>query len=180
MSITINEGVELVDSNKQHAAALLQAVEANREHLAVFLPWVPQMLTIRDCKKYLRNCQRLQQQGLEYSYNIFEHNKVVGRIGLSRIDPVNKIANIGYWLVRDAVGKGIISKSVKALMPFAYDILKLNRLEIKAMLANTRSRAIPEHLGFQFEGILRQAELVHGQFQDLALYSLLRSEWKTT
>ncbi|MBI4220372.1 MAG: GNAT family N-acetyltransferase, partial [Chloroflexi bacterium] len=46
-----------------------------------------------------------------------------------------------------------------------------------AAVDNIRSRAIPERLGFTFEGVQRQAALVNGKYQDLAIYSLLASEW---
>ena len=49
---------------------------------------------------------------------------------------------------------------------------------IRVATGNTKSLAIPERLGLQFEGVLRQAELVNGEYYDLALYSMLASEWR--
>jgi ribosomal-protein-serine acetyltransferase len=54
----------------------------------------------------------------------------------------------------------------------------MNRLQIRAAVDNTRSRAIPERLRFTFEGVQRQAKLLNDDFQDLAVYSMLAAEWQ--
>ena len=56
------------------------------------------------------------------------------------------------------------------------DKINLNRLMIKVARGNTQSIAIPTRLGFTFEGIERNGELLHGQFVDLEVYSLLKSD----
>jgi ribosomal-protein-serine acetyltransferase len=45
-------------------------------------------------------------------------------------------------------------------------------------VTNERSRAIPEKLGFTLEGILRENMLLHGKYIDMALYAMLKSEYK--
>jgi ribosomal-protein-serine acetyltransferase len=52
----------------------------------------------------------------------------------------------------------------------------LHRVEIRCGVGNTRSRKIPERLGFAFEGTLREAIWVNGRFHDLAVYGLLETE----
>jgi ribosomal-protein-serine acetyltransferase len=57
--------------------------------------------------------------------------------------------------------------------------LGLNRVEIRAAEFNTRSRAIPERLGFTQEGIIRQAEWLYDYYVDHVVYGMLSEEWKT-
>ncbi|MCH5600672.1 GNAT family N-acetyltransferase [Niabella ginsengisoli] len=178
MILQIDENLKLLLSHASHAEQLFAAVDANRTHLSVFLPWVPDMKSVADFSNYLQNCETLNAQGLEYSFNIFENNNLIGRVGLSFINKTNRSANIGYWLASDAQGKGIMTKAVKRIMEFGFEELKLNRLEIKAATGNKRSSAIPEKLGFTKEGTLRQAERVNEAFLDLILYSLLKEEYK--
>lgn len=177
MIIPLNENTALIFNEVSHAAELFALVDSNRAHLSRYLPWVPHMLSVTDMERYLLNCEKLNREGLDTSFNIFHQGRIVGRIGLSYINKANKTANIGYWLAEKAQGGGLISSAVKKLLVLAYEELKLNRVEIKAATINQRSKAIPEKLGFHFEGILRQAEWVNNEPLDLMLYSLLRSEW---
>jgi len=177
MIIPLNEKTKLVFNQASHAAALYALVDDNRLHLSRFLPWVPHMRSVEDMERYLLNCENLNRDGLDISFNIFYQNHMVGRIGLSYINKANKTANIGYWLAENAQGAGLISNAVKKLLVLGFEELGLNRIEIKAATTNRRSKAIPEKLGFSFEGILREAEWVNGAPLDLMLYSLLRSEW---
>jgi ribosomal-protein-serine acetyltransferase len=70
-----------------------------------------------------------------------------------------------------------MTEAVRALVAYAFEVWKLNRVEIRAAVANVRSRAIPERLGFKQEGVLRQAERIGDRFEDLVVYSMLAGEW---
>jgi ribosomal-protein-serine acetyltransferase len=85
---------------------------------------------------------------------------------------------IGYWISAKFEGNGIITHSCKALIAYAFNELKLNRVEIRCATENGRSRAIPERLGFKLEGVLRESEWRHTRFYDMAIYGLLQNEWK--
>lgn len=176
MEINLRENILLKLGHPDHADALYHAVEQGREHLMIFLPWIPFMNTVEDFSRYLKNVQSLSVQGLDYSFNIFDEDAIIGRVGLHYINKPNKTANIGYWLLPDRQGKGLITDAVRIIINIGFDNFDLNRLEIKAAVQNKRSRAIPERLGFQFEGVLRQAELIHGHYHDLALYSFLKDD----
>jgi ribosomal-protein-serine acetyltransferase len=144
----------------------------------VFLPWVDKMKEQSDFATYVDNCLILYSQQKEVSFAILLNGRAVGRIGLHYLNLQNKNAAIGYWLTKDATGKGVVIKSCKALIDYGFNELGLNRIEIKAAVGNGKSQAIPEKLGFRKEGIMREAELVNNKFLDLFLYSMLRAEWQ--
>ena len=175
---SIDENTRLEFTAEKYAADLFKAADNNRVHLAQFLPWVPFMQSVEDMRKYLKNCELLFEQGQEISFIIITNESVVGRIGLNHIDRVNKNASIGYWIIKNEVGKGIISKSCEKLISYGFINLGLQRIEIRAATANLKSQAIPERFCFSKEGILRQAELVNHQFLDLVVYSILKEEWE--
>lgn len=54
----------------------------------------------------------------------------------------------------------------------------VNRIEIRAAVGNGKSRSIPERLGFQQEGICRQAEWLSDHFVDHVVYGMLAEDWQ--
>ncbi|AOM79610.1 GNAT family N-acetyltransferase [Pedobacter steynii] len=178
MKINIDENTRLELTAQQHAEGLFNAVDKNRAHLSEFLPWVGHMQSVANFSDYIRYCETLYEQGQEVSFVIISDEIPVGRIGLHHINAQNKCAAIGYWLAKSAEGKGIITKSCKALISYGFKEVGLQRIEIKAATGNLKSQAIPKKLNFTREGVLRQAELVNGQFLDLVLYAMLNEEWE--
>ena len=177
MNLIIEENLILEIASEKHALRLFNAVDNNRKHLSVFLPWVAHMQSSDNMLQYLKNCELLYKNNKEISFVILYNGALVGRIGLHYIDLQNKTASIGYWLAKDAEGKGIVTKCCIKLIAYAFEELNLNRLELKAAEKNLRSQAIPEKLNFKKEGILREAEYINNEFVNLQLYSLLKSEW---
>lgn len=177
MIIQLHNNVKLELLAAHHAAALFDAVDSNREHLSRFLPWVGNMQSVNDFMQYIRHSQSLYDHKKEVSFVIIANELLVGRIGLHHLNGHNKSASIGYWLTKDAQGKGIITNACKALISYGFKALQLHRIEIKASTRNLKSRAIAEKLHFKKEGILREAEWVNNRFLDLVVYAMLHYEW---
>ncbi len=177
MILNVDGNLKLELISEKHAPALYEAVNSNREHLAAFLPWVDNFHSVKDFSEYINNCMQLNLQQQELSFVIIHNDKLVGRIGLHNINLQHMNAAIGYWLTRDATGQGIIGRCCKIIISYAFRALGLHRIEIRVALKNLKSSSIPEKLGFKKEGILRQAELVNGEFHDLVIYSMLSDEW---
>ena len=176
MKIVINENTHIDLINETHAKAIFEMVDHNRNHLRVWLPFVDKMQSIEFAENFVKGTIKRNKAGIEHAFVIFENKQAIGRIGVYKIDHQNRIGEIGYWIVENSQGKGIITKVCKVMIDFCFNDLDLNRIEIKCATAKLRSKAIPEKLGFSKEGVIRQGELVHGEFIDLALYSLLKSD----
>jgi ribosomal-protein-serine acetyltransferase len=168
--------MELIDYH--HAETLYQLVKLNRLHLREWLPWVDQMRSVDDFRKYISSSKQRYANHSEIGYVIMQEHEMIGRLGLYNIDLVNKSASIGYWLTKELMGKGIITRCCKAVIDEGFSHLQLNRIEIRAATANFKSQAIPERLGFKKEGIIRQGEFVNNEFVDLYVYSMLKEEWQ--
>lgn len=178
-SYQLSEGVHLLLSHPLHAAPLYKAVKKNRAHLEVFLQWVSEMRTVEDTEKYLTKCANDQNEGTEWSFNIFKEDKIIGRIGLHQIDKKNNNACIGYWIAKKEQGKGIITTATQLLINYAFTVLQLHRIEILTATQNVKSAAIPLLLGFKKEGVLREMERHGNDYFDLNVFSLLAKEWHT-
>ncbi len=108
---------------------------------------------------------------------LFE-GKIVGVAGYNRINWSNKTAYIGYWLGEEFQRNGIMTKVVKSLTDYAFDELKLNKVEIRTAVGNKKSRSISERLNFINEGSIRQAEWLYDHYVDHVVYGILADEWK--
>jgi ribosomal-protein-serine acetyltransferase len=102
---------------------------------------------------------------------------IVGVVGVHHLDWANGKTSIGYWLARDAQGRGVMTAAVRAYVDYAFTTLGLHRVEIEAAVENVRSRAIPQRLGFREEGIRREVERVGERRLDRVVYAVLADEW---
>ena len=87
-------------------------------------------------------------------------------------------AEIGYWLDTDFVGRGLVSRTVTAVLDHAFGPLDLHRVGLCTTVDNTRSRNVAERMGFTQEGVLREAAVFPNERRDLVLYGLLSREWR--
>ena len=101
---------------------------------------------------------------------------LLGSIGVHDVNPVDRRGNIGYWLAREARGRGIMTRAVTMLSKWAFENLGIDRIEIPVDSQNTASRAVAERAGYTFEGVLRSHTVIKGRRRDMAIYSLLRRE----
>ncbi|CAM3669981.1 GNAT family N-acetyltransferase [Marinicrinis lubricantis] len=169
--------LELKLLQPQHAQSLFECIDGNREHIRGWLPWVDHSKSKEDSLSFIRSSLKEFADNQSFSGGIFMSGKLVGCIGLHRIDWNNRHSSIGYWLAADEQGKGIMTRACRIVVCHAFEELELNKLCIQARISNVRSRSVPERLGFQQEGVLRQHEYHDGQYHDHVLYSILRNEW---
>jgi ribosomal-protein-serine acetyltransferase len=149
-------------------------VEAERERIAVWMPWVEATTTIDDQRAWLEGVLA-DPRNLDGS-GIFVDGVYAGGTGLSP-DPFGITGEIGYWIGSAHEGRGLVTGAVRALIDIGFGELGLHRICIRAGVENVRSRAIPERLGFTQEGILRGEGRGSGGFYDLVVYGLLEDEW---
>lgn len=100
-------------------------------------------------------------------------NKVIGVIGYWRITKEHYRAEIGYTLHPDYWGKGIMDETMKLVLPFAFEVMKLHSIEANINPANNRSRNLLLKNGFVKEAYFRENYYAKGKFLDSEIYSLI-------
>lgn len=159
------------------ADELYRLVDANRAHLAEWLPWVP-AASLDSIREFIGRALRQADEDDGFQATIVdEAGAIAGFIGFHAVDWNHRSTGLGYWLAEDRQGRGTMTEAVRALTSLAFEAWHLNRVEIRVAVGNTRSAALPERLGFVKEGVLRQAERHGGQFKDTVVYSMLAAEW---
>ena len=176
--ISLNDDVALELLELRHADELFRVTDANREHLRQWLPWVDSTRTSADTKAFIK--ATLKQLGDNHGFQtaIRHRGALVGVIGHHGVNWGNRSSSLGYWLAREASGRGIMTEACRAYTRHAFDTWNLNRIEIRCAVENAKSRAIPERLGFRAEGTLRQAEWLYDRFVDHVVYAALAGEWQ--
>ena len=176
--LKVDDDLELRLLEHRHAQLLFDLTIRNREHLRAFLPWVAKMQAVLHTEAYLKLGLEQFARHDGFQAGIFFHNELVGMVGLHYIRWDTECTEFGYWLAKDAQGKGLATRTVRALCDYCFGELKLGRAEIRCAPENTRSRAVPQRLGFSEEGVLRRIDRLEGGWGDLVVYGLLAEEWR--
>lgn len=108
-----------------------------------------------------------------------QRNEVAGATRFGNLELHHKRLEIGWtWIGKAFQGTGL-NKAMKYLMlEHAFDVLDMNRVEIKTNELNTRSRRAIERIGGCFEGIFRHHMINEdGSLRNTVYYSILKEEW---
>lgn len=116
--------------------------------------------------------------GMRWLIEEKESGKVIGTCGFLNFDQAHNRIEIGYDLLPDFWGKGIMKEAVDCIISFGFSLVKVNRIEARVEPDNGASMRLMDKLGFHKEGVLRQLEFEKGKYVDLAVFSLLQSEYE--
>jgi ribosomal-protein-serine acetyltransferase len=177
--LPVSDDVRLRLLDESDAGELYGLIEANRAHLAPWLPWAASQ-TFDDTLEFIRRAQSQLVANDGFQAAVVQEEGIVGVIGYHAVDWGNRSTRIGYWLDEGQQGRGTMTAAVRLLVDHALTAWRLNRVEIRVAVGNLRSRAIPERLGFHEEGTLRQADLVDGRYLDSVVYSVLGADWSAS
>ncbi len=141
--------------------AVYDAITASIDELKPWMPFAQKAQTEEDVELNIRSSyiSFLKREDLRLLVFLKETGELVASSGLHRIDWSVPKFEIGYWIDSRFSGKGYMTEAVEGIANFAFDELNARRIEIRCDERNTKSRAIPERLGFTLEGILKNNEL---------------------
>jgi [ribosomal protein S5]-alanine N-acetyltransferase len=137
---------------------------------------------ISDSMHFLRIMIQQYDEGTPSPWGIIykEIGKLIGTIGFHVWSPQNSYAEVGYALSKDYWNKGIMTEAYAEVIKYGFERMKLNRIEATCKLANTASEKVMLKCGMEYEGIMKKKLYAKGEFHDLKLYSLLKSDWEKT
>jgi len=106
--------------------------------------------------------------------------KVIGVTGLHRINKERGTATTGSWISEPYWKNGFITEAKIPIINFAFNKLKLRRLESEAYVENRASNNMSLKLGYKYEGTKRKSNKCKatGKIHDSNMYGLLKEEWK--
>ena len=88
-----------------------------------------------------------------------------------------QIGYVGYWIDEAAAGHGYVPEGVVLMLRYAFDELRLHRIEAAIVPRNAPSRRVAEKLGLRDEGIAERLLQIHGVYEDHVRYAITAEEW---
>lgn len=156
----------------------------NNINVTKWLLVLPCPYTKKDALSWIKHCKenerKKKKKSYEFSIELKSEKKVIGGLGLSSIDKVQGVATVGYWLNTKYHQKGYGSEALGAVLKFAFNELKLRRIEAGVFAGNPSSGKLLEKFGAKKEGFKIQARIckADGKIKDEILYGLLKEDWK--
>ncbi|MCP9200773.1 GNAT family N-acetyltransferase [Gramella sp. GC03-9] len=131
--------------------------------------------TFKETEEQMRWYSNLEKSGAGrwWSIRVKETEEFCGAIGINDHHPEHNKAEIGFWLLPQFWGRGLIQEAAESLIHHLFEDLKLNRLEAYVEAANSKSSRVLEKLGFIHEGTMRDSEIKNGEFIDVKIYARL-------
>ena len=144
--------------------------------------WIPTPVTTReDMREYIMTALREFERGVALPFAIVHRpsGAVIGSTRFANIVMEHKRLEIGWtWLALAHQRTPANTEAKLLLLTHAFDVLGVNRVELKTDVLNTRSRAAIRRLGAVEEGIFRRHVITSsGRVRDTVYYSIVDSEW---
>ncbi len=155
----------------------------NNLDVAKWLLMVPHPYTLRDAKNWIRDSTKnwkKKEKDYNFGIELRAEGKIIGGIGLQSINKTQGTGTLGYWIGKLYWGNGYGTEALQAVVDFAFNRLKLRRLEAEVFVGNLSSEKLLEKIGFRLEGTKRQAKKskADGKVHDEQRYGLLKEDYK--
>ena len=152
----------------------------SRDFLTPWEPtWPADELSRAAFRRRLRRYARDLREDLTYPFFVFRAGDgvLLGGLTLSHVRRgVAQSASLGYWMGQPHAGRGHMSAAVAALVPFAFQTLRLHRVEAACVPTNQPSIRLLERNGFEREGYAKSYLCINGTWADHYLYARARAE----
>ncbi len=131
---------------------------------------------------FISRCISREQEarmGTAHSFGVFLGSRFVGEANLSGIQrgPVQS-ASIGYWVDMAEAGKGLIPEACAALFRFAFEELRLHRIQISIVPRSSASLRVVDKLDLRKEGVAERYIEINGVWEDHSIFAITREEWQ--
>lgn len=153
-----------------------QAVIESKAELTPWMPWCYANYGHQDAQQWVSTRAQAWQIGTEKSFAITDgEGQLLGGCGLHRLDPVNGVAEAGYWVRTSATGRGVATWALGLLIGWGFKSGGLHRIEIIASTENVASQRVAEKAKATREGVLKSRLLLEGRRHDAVMLTVMKS-----
>ncbi|HET7025626.1 MAG TPA: GNAT family protein [Gemmatimonadales bacterium] len=155
---------------------LLGVLDADRATFDQWLRWSGTLRTSDDARAFIGRALDAEEAGRGFHWGLWRGDTLLGGVPCWSLDPVHRVAELGYWLAASARGSGLATTATQMAIRFLIAERQVNRVEFQCRVENEASRRVAERVGGRLEGIRRQSHWIGGAFRDHAVYSVLADD----
>lgn len=164
-------------------AAVFAAVDHDRAELKRWVDWVDEYPAVGDSERYARrmHAKWIARESLVYGVWALDESELYGGISIHSFDWKVPTGEIGYFLQKNARGRGIATEALRLLTDLGMRAVGLNRMWATCDAANEGSWRLLERVGYKREGHLRsERRNPQGNLRDTFVYGMLAREWQSS
>ena len=173
-----SERLQLSPLCTRDTAGMFEGVEASRNYLKPWLPWVPFVYDFDSTLRYIESSMSDWDSGTAYRLAIHERStdRFLGVVGLEGVSHMHDNVELGYWVRSDVASQGYTTEAASLILPWSFSA-RVHRIRVAAATTNLASLRVIRKLGFHHEGVSRDAERCNGKWLDHEVFSLLKTDW---
>lgn len=148
-----------------------------------WLALVPYPYTKKDAHEWINYCKqnsKSKNRNYYFAIELKSERKVIGGIGIDKINKFHGIGGGGFWINAKYHGQGYGTEALAAKLDFAFNKLGLRRLESGFFKGNKPSLNLQKKFGYKVEGLRRKGFKckADGKLKDEYITALLKEDWK--
>ena len=153
---------------------IYEAVTESKAELSPWMMWCHENYSCKDAETWVEGRPGAWDRNESWSFVVVEPSgRLLGTCGIHRIDSLNGVGELGYWVRSTMTGQGIATEATRKLCQWAFEEKGLQRIEIIMSVENSASQRVAEKAGAVREGILRKRLLLNGRRHDAVMFAVL-------
>jgi ribosomal-protein-alanine N-acetyltransferase len=134
--------------------------------------------TLEDTKNQMQFFADLVSKGTGIWWAVcsLDNKTFYGAGGLNSLSNEHKKAEIGFWLLKEFWGKGIMTEVMPIICNYGFDSLGLHRIEGLVESDNLNCKNAMKKLDFNHEGTMKECEIKNGKFISLDIYAKIKND----
>jgi ribosomal-protein-serine acetyltransferase len=155
-----------------------EAVRESINELSPWMWWCHGAYSFEETKIWIESRPDAWEKGVEYSFAIVDSKDgyFLGGCGLNYMNLTDRFANLGYWVRTRRTRQGVATAATLLVAQFAFNELRVNRVEMVVATENKASQRVAEKVGALREGILRKRIVVRDHIYDAFIFSLIADD----
>jgi len=169
-----SNGISIRKYQPGDSSAIVEAVQESVATVGAWLDWCGNGYGPADADAWIAHAITDWDKAQMFAFAVVDATSgdYLGGVGLSQIDQAGHSANLGYWIRRSYESRGVGTQAARLAVGYAFELLKLTRIEVVCAAMNRPSRRIAEKTGARFEGLQSGRLSVHGRALDAAVYTI--------